>query len=104
MFCEEMVMKGYIISERAKNDLREIGYYTKKVWSRDQAELYLRALLNVCSNLVNNPYMGRSYDEFRAGLRGFRCGKHIVFYRILSKKKIRIVRFLHERMDIFSRL
>ena len=42
---------------------------------------------------------GRGYEEVRPGLRGMLCGKHIIFYRIISKEKVRIVRILHGKMD-----
>ena len=97
-------MVGYIFSERAKQDIVEIGNYTESIWSEKQAEIYLRALFQECENLSKNPLIGRSYDEYRKGLRGFPCGKHIIFYRILSKNRIRIVRVLHERMDVSRRI
>ncbi|MBO4768343.1 MAG: type II toxin-antitoxin system RelE/ParE family toxin [Bacteroidales bacterium] len=35
----------------------------------------------------------------RPGLLGCRKYHHIIFYRILSKNRIRIIRILHERRD-----
>ena len=39
-------MAKYVISERAKNDLREIADYTQRRWSDEQAERYVRMLFD----------------------------------------------------------
>lgn len=89
----------FVISERARKDLIEIGDYTKAEWSEEQAELYIRMLLTECRELAEKPMRGRSYEPYRPGLRGCSCGRHVIFYRIMSEGKVRIVRILHERMD-----
>lgn len=97
-------MSEYVISEKAKNDLREIADFTQKKWSDVQAERYVRMLLSEFSTLADKPLAGRSYDHCRAGLRGLSCGKHVIMYRVLSRSKVRIVRVLHERMDFYRHL
>ena len=94
------VMAEYVISELAANDLREIADYTRRMWSEEQAERYLRMLFGELARLAECPFVGRSYDEYRVGLRGRSCGKHVVLYRVLSRNKVRIVRVLHKRMDL----
>lgn len=97
-------MAEYILSKRAKDDLLEIADYTAHAWSQEQTEKYLRQLYTCFHRLSKMPQKGRSYDVVSAGIRGHHCEKHIVFYRILGKDKIRIVRVLHERMDYPRRL
>ena len=97
-------MAEYVISERAKTDLREIGDYTREKCSDEQAERYVRMLIGKFSVLAGKPLLGRSYDNYRVGLRGYSCGKHIVLYRVMPDSKVRIVRVLHERMDIIRHL
>ena len=92
-------MADFVLSARAKQDIVDIANHTKERWSEDQAELYIRMLLVECGDLANRPLVGRSYDFYRPGLRGFSCGKHIIFYRIQSRSKVRIVRILHEKRD-----
>jgi len=92
-------MAEYILSERAKKDIRSIADYTEEKWSEAQAEKYVRMIFTECRELANKPLVGRSYDEFRPGLRGYSCGKHVIFYRVLSLTRVRIVRVLHEKMD-----
>ncbi|MBO4657771.1 MAG: type II toxin-antitoxin system RelE/ParE family toxin [Bacteroidales bacterium] len=92
-------MAEYVLSELSKKDLREIGDYTEKTWSEEQAVKYITKLFSQIHLLAENPCAGRAYDEVRKGLRGCHCGKHIIFYRIICEDKIRIVRILHEKMD-----
>ena len=97
-------MADYILSERAKKDLLDIGEYTEGKWSEEQAERYVRMILAACKALVASPLSGRSYEPGRPGLWGKSCGRHVIFYRILSDNRVRIVRVLHERMDFLRYL
>lgn len=97
-------MADYILSASALEDIRAIGDYTKDKWSEERAEIYVRMLLAECRELAYKPLLGRDYKRFRPGLRGYPCGKHVIFYRILNNGKIRIVRILHERMDFLRKL
>ena len=92
-------MADFVLSEKAKKDIRSIGDYTEERWSEEQAERYVRMLFSECRNIAGKPLVGRSYDQYRAGLRGYPCGKHVIFYRVLSHSRVRIVRVLHEKMD-----
>ena len=92
-------MADFVLSERAKSDIQSIGDYTEEKWSEEQAERYIRMILSECRDVANKPLVGRSYEPIRPGLRGYPCGKHVIFYRVLSTDKVRIVRVLHERMD-----
>lgn len=93
-------MASFIISEQAKKDLADIWNYTASEWSEEQAIRYYNGLLDSCEHIAKNPEItGRSYNEVRPNLRGANSGRHIIFYRILSNNKIRIVRILHMSMD-----
>lgn len=93
-------MAEFILSERSQKDLRDIVNYTVKAWSETQAVIYYNGLLDTCEFIAErNGTVGRPYDEIRPGLYGYHTARHIIFYRILSKDKIRIVRILHDQMD-----
>ena len=92
-------MADFVLSERAKKDHVGIADYTEEKWSEDMAERYIRMLFTECGELANKPLVGRSYDPIYHGLRGTTCGKHVIFYRVLSRNKVRVVRVLHEKMD-----
>jgi len=98
-------MAQYIISERAKKDLVGIWQYTLETWSEEQAIRYYNELLDGCERIAKKPdTAGRNYDEVRPGLRGMLCGRHIIFFRLVSNVKVRIVRILHGKMNYPSHL
>lgn len=93
-------MAMFVLSERARKDLVDIWQYTLDHWSEEQAVRYYNKLMDGCEYIAINPdTAGRSYEEVRPNLRGMLCERHIIFYRIVSENKIRIVRILHGKMD-----
>ena len=93
-------MVKYSLSKKALTDLRNIWNYTVETWSEEQADRYYQDLIHAIESIASDPEsIGRSYEEVRTGYRGLHSGRHIVFYRILSNKRVRIIRILHERMD-----
>lgn len=47
-------MAGYIINEKALEDLNEIYIYTAQKWSVEQADFYYNSILNEIENVVQN--------------------------------------------------
>lgn len=93
-------MAKFVLSERAKRDLVDIWLYTLENWSEEQAIRYYNKIIDGCEYIASaSDMVGRSYEEVRPGLRGMICGRHIIFYRIISKDKVRIARILHGKMD-----
>ncbi len=97
-------MPGFILTNAAKADLKDIGRYTQETWGIEQRNRYLTLLDQSFHDLALNPLMGKDCGDVRAGYRKFPVGKHLVFYRQLKPKQIEIVRVLHERMDSESHL
>ncbi len=94
---------GYVLTRRARLDIREIGRFTQERWGLAQAEVYLRAIENALDMIAQHPAIGRSRDEVREGYRSFPTGSHIVFYRPRGRD-VEIVRVLHGRMDLDRQL
>ena len=93
-------MAEYVLSERSKKDLRDIVNYTRETWSEEQAVVYYNNLLDGCEFIAEKSgQVGRSYEEVRPDLHGYHCHRHVIFFRILSKERVRIVRILHDQMD-----
>lgn len=98
-------MGKYILTNKALEDLSNIWNYTFDTWSERQADDYYNLLLSSCSVLAKHPeLLGKNYDYILEGLKGFKVKSHILFYRILSYRTVEIVRILHEKMDLPSRL
>lgn len=97
-------MTAFRIAEKAKEDLRSIWNYTYDTWSEEQADQYLKELMNEFSTIVNYPERGRNYSEISSEIFGVKKNRHIIFYRILQTREVEIIRILHELMDLPRRM
>ncbi len=75
-----------------------------ETWSEEQADKYYRMIKIACDNIANEIVVGKMYSGVSSNLLGYKTGKHIIFYQYFSKNEIEVIRILHERMDIKSRL
>lgn len=97
-------MAKYHLTNKAITDLTEIWNYTFDEWSEKQADIYYFLLLDSCQEIAKNPKSGKKYDIVADNLLGYRSNLHIIFYKILSEYEIEVVRILHSRMDLRSKL
>jgi toxin ParE1/3/4 len=93
-------MANFILTGRAKDDLKDIARFTQKRWGKEQRNKYLQILDNSFQQLAGNPSMGRECREIRSGYYKFPTGSHVIFYRRITDRPIEIVRVLHESMDV----
>lgn len=93
-------MAKVILREKAIQDLNNIWFYTFEEWSENQADKYYATIKLACLNIGENPEVGTKYDKISEGILGIKSGKHIIFYQIISKDEIEVIRILHERMDL----
>jgi toxin ParE1/3/4 len=93
-------MGKYILTEKALSDLSDIWNYTIKKWSEAQADKYRFMLIDSCNTLANDPELGKVYDEIYDNLKGFRAGRHVIFYKKHETNLILIIRILHSQMDV----
>ena len=89
------------LTPRAAADLNHIAAYTLRKWGRRQATAYLKALNDRFAWLAEYPEIGRARPEVLPGLRSFREGSHIIFYR-MRETVIEIIGVPHMAMDIDS--
>jgi len=94
------VSRRYVLSPAAQADLEQIWDYSCERWSVDQAEKYVRGIQRAIERVVDNPLIGQSCEEVRAGYRRHGVGSHSLYYRIASGDLIDVVRVLHQRMDV----
>ncbi|HWJ28305.1 MAG TPA: type II toxin-antitoxin system RelE/ParE family toxin [Flavisolibacter sp.] len=97
-------MAKYLLTSKAVQDLSKIWDYTYGVWSESQADKYYELLVSSFKTIVQNPGIGKNYDAVDSTVLGLHIGKHIVFYRVPQAGHIEILRILHQRMDLKSRL
>jgi len=95
----------YKISQEANRDIENIWLYTFENWSTEQADRYFNLLLDEIEYIAKNPNSGKDYNQIRKGYFRSRIKSHFIFYKINRKKeRVEIIRILHQRMDIESRL
>lgn len=97
-------MANYFLTKKALEDLTGIWDYSYDLWSEKHADRYYELLLESFMKICENPGIGRKYEQISLGILGFKVGKHIIFYQVLSSADIEIIRILHGRMDLKSRL
>lgn len=95
----------YLISIQASNDLENIWLYTFENWSQEQADRYFNFIMDEIENIARDPLSGEDYSVIREGYFRSRVKSHFIFYRANFKKNVvEIIRILHQKMDIDSRL
>lgn len=97
-------MSGFVLSPAARADLDEIWEYTAERWSIDQAERYIRAIADACQDLADGRREGAMVDHICKGYFKLTVGSHSVFYRRPGPAETIVVRVLHQRMDVPTRL
>jgi toxin ParE1/3/4 len=97
-------MAKVILRQKAIDDLNEIWDYTFEKWSIKQADMYYATIKLTCNGIGQNTNVGKEYDGISRKLLGLKSGKHIIFYQSLSEDRIEVIRILHERMDLKSRI
>jgi toxin ParE1/3/4 len=99
-----MTKEAYKISGRAALDLEEIWFYTYQNWSIEQANRYFDLLMDEIEYLSKHVEAGKSADNIMKGYKVSKVKSHLIFYKESTESRIEVVRILHERMDIKTRL
>lgn len=97
-------MSAFFLTNKAKNDLKEIAAYTEKYWGREQRNIYLKQFDEIFHMLSKTPYAGKSCDYVKKGYRKVPQGSYIIFYRSGKDSSIEIVRILHKQMDVLPKI
>jgi toxin ParE1/3/4 len=93
----------YIISKKAVIDLEEIWLFMVDKWSVAQADRYYLLIIDEIDFTCKHIKCGKPMDNIRNGYRATKVKSHLIFYRVVNDT-VEIIRILHERMDIESRL
>jgi len=92
-------MAVYSLSSKAAADLSRIYEYSILNFGLKQAREYLTGLHERFETLAESPMQGRSASELSPDLRRLEYESHVVFY-VPMAKGVRIVRVLHQSMDM----
>jgi toxin ParE1/3/4 len=96
---------NYKISVKASEDIENIWLYTFENWSLEQADRYINLIFDEIEYLSNNQMSGKDFSHVRKDYRCSKVKSHLIFYRFTEKQsEIEIIRILHQRMDIETRL
>ena len=89
----------------AEERLLEIWDYTAETWGEEQADKYVRGLVETIEKKRGEPHCWRTVpDEELVGVFFIRYEHHFIFFRELSQEKLGVISILHESMDIPARL
>jgi len=83
-----------IYSPEAETDLIESWVYLAENGDAEISDRVLSSIWSVCAMLLKNPEIGRSREEYSAGLRSIVHERFVIFYR-LRQSQLEIVRILH---------
>jgi len=94
----------YRISQKAIEDLEDIWLYAHIKWSREQADRYYNLLIGEIEYLSENFMLGKTVELTRKNYRVTQVKSHLIFYRKGENDIVEIVRILHQRMNVKTRL
>ena len=97
-------MSQYVISEKAIEDINNIQIYTAENWSVAQANRYYNLIIDEIEYIVNNFDMALDFGKIRKSYKYSKVKSHLIFFKKDKMNEIEVIRVLHERMDIESRL
>lgn len=92
-------MMAISISPLARLDLEEIWLYTYNTWSYNQANMYQDELFDGFELIAKDYLIGKDYNSIKAGYRMVQVNHHYIFY-VRSGDSVKIIRVLHEKMDL----
>jgi toxin ParE1/3/4 len=98
------VSRPPVFRPKAVADLDAIWRYTARHWGAAQADAYVRAIVDACRAVARGERTGTDASDVRPGYRKPRNGRHLAFYRLTDEGSVEVVRILHERMDLPTRL
>lgn len=96
-------MRRYRLSPAARGDLDSIWDYTADRWSVDQADRYIRELVDAVNQLCNGAAKGHRIDQVRQDYLQFPVASHLIVF-CQSAATIDVIRILHRRMDVSAQL
>lgn len=82
----------------ARLDLRGIGFYIAQD-NIQNAIAFVDRLEARCAKLSESPGTGRKREELGQNVRSATEGDYVIYYRVLGKSSIEILRIVHGKRD-----
>ena len=99
-----MKTQSYRISEKAIEDLESIWFYTLHKWSAEQADRYYNLIITEIEFIAKNFSAGKSMEHIKTGYKASIVKSHLIFYKKSKDNIVEVIRILHQRMDIETRI
>jgi len=101
-----MIKEQCYLTKTALNTLKKIGRDTEKCWGKVQARRYLDSLLKGSYELIDSykRLPCRTEMTSNTGLFLHQIHHHYVAFKIIRENEIAVIAYLHESMDIPTRL
>ncbi|MGH6949904.1 MAG: type II toxin-antitoxin system RelE/ParE family toxin [Vitreimonas sp.] len=91
------------IRPQAQRDLKEIWRYTRRRWSREQADRYAAKIYAAIADLRKRPQLGKPADNVSPGLSRRTAERHVIYFRVRDETLV-VARVLHDAMDPITHL
>jgi len=101
-------MSKLLISASARRDVSDALMYTSQRWGPRQRRLYRSLIQQALDTLLVDPLApaSRARDDIAPGIRIFhiarhgRPARHFVVYTVMPQGDVRVIRLLHDAMDL----
>jgi toxin ParE1/3/4 len=91
------------LATRARADVQDILSDTADKWGEQQVYKYGATLDSALALIEENPRLGHTKPNLKAGMLCYKVGQHFIFYRI-DDSTVYVVRILHSKMDYIRHL
>ncbi|HHS99452.1 MAG TPA: type II toxin-antitoxin system RelE/ParE family toxin [Thiomicrospira sp.] len=92
-----------VIQNKAKEDIKQIYYYSLNHFGERKADEYYVGLTNRMEEVCSGFVVSSNYSHIRQGLRRTNYESHAIYYRINDQQVI-ILRVLGQSQDSFRHL
>ena len=96
-------MKHVEFSKKSLEDLGNITDYTAQIWGAKQAKVYLKDIRDKIHQIATCDAIVQVLHIQRPGMLKVRVNRHLIIFES-TDATVRIIRILHESMDIYQHL
>ena len=91
-------------TKKAENDIKEIYKYSFISFGEEQAEKYYEGLEVKFKSILEKTAHSKDYSFIEPDLKRTNYGSHAIYFRVINKNEIIIIRVLNQKMDELQHL